>query len=509
MIKLFTLLAIMFVLILGHSSQSFGSAGRDELKKKSDIAEVSFDSISVVNLVAHAEDICETDAEKACRLSNRAYKMADSINDYHLMLRSKMLLYNVALNEKDYKEAYEILSFIKSLNDTIHLKTTEKQVTALEEKYNLKEIENKMKLFSYKEQINNLEISKGRRLIIFIWIFAALLILFISYGTYIYLSKKKKNKILQKKISLVDSQRKLLLYQKDQIKQINDELIRQIDLLQGQKDAVEIKNQQLEQTINELDYHNSQIVNSINFAQNIQKAAMPDEKKLKSVFHEYASFILARDLISGDFIWFYESDDYYFYAVADCTGHGVPGAMVSTIGMTLLNKIVAYNKCISTSVILKELHQGMLDAFHREDSDSLQITESIDISICRFDKNFENISYSGAKRPFIMFHGNEFVEIKGDRFSIGGIFKKKKVEFKEHHIKPKRPFTGFFFTDGVTDQMNPKGEKITYTRFKNYLKKNKSQDFDKLTDDLKNWLSNHQGDEIQTDDIVFSAFRIL
>ena len=169
------------------------------------------------------------------------------------------------------------------------------------------------------------------------------------------------------------------------------------------------KNKEIEQKNNDLN-------SSIRYALTIQKASFPSLQELYEELPDSFIFHLPRDIVSGDFYWYRKTNEKFVIACADCTGHGVPGALTSMIGIALLNEIVGGNKITDPSEVLKLLDKGILKAFENSESET---NDGMDISLITIDKKNKTIEYSGAHRPLIMIREGELFEYKATKMSIG------------------------------------------------------------------------------------------
>jgi serine phosphatase RsbU (regulator of sigma subunit) len=208
-----------------------------------------------------------------------------------------------------------------------------------------------------------------------------------------------------------------------------------------------------------IDHQNKSIKSSINYAKRIQEAMLPRIEQHPEIFKN--SFILfrPRDTVSGDFYWlsevktFSENNADVAFAAVDCTGHGVPGAFMSMIGINALNGLI--NQGVTeTNLILDSLDHEIRTALRQESSGN---NDGMDIALCIYRKDRSIIEFSGAKNPLVYIQDNDFFQVKGDIHSIGGSKKhKQKFFFKIHKILIDRPTTIYLFSDGYKDQFGGK-----------------------------------------------------
>lgn len=235
----------------------------------------------------------------------------------------------------------------------------------------------------------------------------------------------------------------------------------------------------------EISQQKEEITASITYASRIQKSVMPDERILKKTNFDYFILNKPRDIVSGDFYWLAEKEGRTYIAVSDCTGHGVPGALVSVIGINLLNKIIESPGKPSPSEILELLHVYMIHALNK-DADARDTSDGMDIALLCIDATSKKAIFSGAGRPLYFIDKTGFHLIKGDRYSIAGEKKEGDAPFSETEISITDKTTFYLSSDGYVDQF---GE----TTGKKYLSKN----FHELLANVSSLPMNEQEERIE------------
>jgi PAS domain S-box-containing protein len=204
----------------------------------------------------------------------------------------------------------------------------------------------------------------------------------------------------------------------------------------------------------EIQEKNRKIEDSINYAERIQKAILPDNILIREFLPQSFIYYKPRDVVSGDFPWFQSKGDDIYIAVVDCTGHGVPGAMLSFVGYFLLNNIIGIDSSLNAGQVLDHLHQSVRLTLkqNRQDADA---RDGMDIAFCKINLKKKELLFAGAHRPLFLLRNGELAEYKGDRKAIGGIPLGKKPEenFTNYQIDIKKGDKVFFFSDGLTDQL--------------------------------------------------------
>ena len=254
----------------------------------------------------------------------------------------------------------------------------------------------------------------------------------------------------------------------------------------------------------EIQEKNKKIEDSINYAQGIQQSIIPSTERIKTQLPNSFIFYKPRDVVSGDFPWYADRNNSLYIAAVDCTGHGVPGALLSFIGYFILNNIVDHRKAYSAGEVLDMLHQGVRSTL-RQDMEGAQARDGMDIALCKINVLKNEVEFSGAHRPLYLLRSGEIIEFKGDRKAIGGIPVNKKPEqpFITHRIKPEKGDKIFFFSDGLPDQLGgPERKKYSSKRIREMILAHEQYTMDQFNklfeDDFLEWKTGLK----QTDDVL-------
>jgi serine phosphatase RsbU (regulator of sigma subunit) len=211
-----------------------------------------------------------------------------------------------------------------------------------------------------------------------------------------------------------------------------------------------------------------EITSSIEYASRIQMAMLPEENKIKESFPDYFIIFSPRDIVSGDFYWIGEDEKHIYFTVADCTGHGVPGAFMSTLGISTLDEIITNNENLNANAVLNLLRERIKTSLHQTGKQG-EATDGMDVAFCILHKNRKKLEYSGAYNPLFLFHGDEFSEYRADRMPIG-IYYGEKETFTNYEIDVQKGDTLYIFSDGFADQFGgPKGSKYMKYNLKKLL----------------------------------------
>ncbi len=278
--------------------------------------------------------------------------------------------------------------------------------------------------------------------------------------------------------------------------------------IKKEKEIIESLHKELTLAYGKIEERNRNITDSISYAKRIQETILPDKKSLSDLFPR--SFILfkPKDIVSGDFYWFVKHDNKIIIVVADCTGHGVPGALMSMIGYNLLNQIVTVKNISDPGKILKRLNKGMQFILKQNGSDK-QTPDGMDIAICIIDKQNHTLEFAGANRPLYYFKNKEFKIISGNKYGIGGLHTDKVKDYSYHTQQFEPEDSIYMFTDGYSDQFGGENnKKMMRGNFIKLLQNTQSTDFTEQEKLLDNWLTEWQGLNEQTDDILLIGIQL-
>lgn len=255
---------------------------------------------------------------------------------------------------------------------------------------------------------------------------------------------------------------------------------------------------------------NKAINDSINYAQRIQTAILPDNELVRHYLPKSFMFYMPRDVVSGDFPWFLRNESKLFISAIDCTGHGVPGAMLSFIGYFLLNNIVTQHPEYSASEILDEFHINVRKTL-RQEQPNASARDGMDVAFCMIDEDQKQLQYSGAHRPLYLMRDGELHTYKGDPKAIGGIPHHKKTErnFTNYVIDYQEGDKFFFFSDGLPDQTGgPQGRKYKPIRVRELIKDNQNVSMEEFHEIFKNDFKEWMGDNKQIDDLLLIGIEL-
>jgi serine phosphatase RsbU (regulator of sigma subunit) len=250
----------------------------------------------------------------------------------------------------------------------------------------------------------------------------------------------------------------------------------------------------------------NEIKDSIHYAKKIQESLLPSNAIMTSSFPDSFIYYRPKDIVCGDFYWFNQIGDEFVMALIDCTGHGVPGALMTMIGSLLLTQVVNFGGSTDPSRILSGLDKRLLETLKQHGS--VVTNDGMDAAVIRYKISKGELTFSGAKRPLLMFKGSELLEIKGDKSPIGSFGHDFDKRFTDQKFKMNKGDTVYIFSDGVPDQFGgSEGKKFMIKKFRELLLKVNTLPMHQVAKDIDREISSWQGEFDQTDDMLLVGIR--
>jgi serine phosphatase RsbU (regulator of sigma subunit)/Tfp pilus assembly protein PilF len=263
-------------------------------------------------------------------------------------------------------------------------------------------------------------------------------------------------------------------------------------------------NQLLQKQRDEIAHQKKEITDSISYAQRIQSAILPSHDALEKYFEEHFILFRPKDIVSGDFYWLTYHDNKLIVAAADCTGHGVPGALVSVICSTALSRSVREFNLTEPGAILDKTTELVAESFTKNES---EVRDGMDISLCMFDTERKNLHWAGANNPVWIIRNHELTEIKGDKQPIGRFDHRK--PFTSHKVSLEKGDVLYIFSDGFPDQFGgPDEKKFKYSNFKSLLKNISHESASIQKNEIEKIFEAWKGDQEQTDDVCVIGMKV-
>ncbi len=358
------------------------------------------------------------------------------------------------LKDLEKEKAIQQLAIAKHRHDAL---LREKQIVSLEKEKEIKDLMLKHKEAEEKEKQREIELlvtqkekqqltidkqyekEKGFQRVLALASIIILLIIFVLIWfrrKNKILAKQKqeiaeKNEKLNQKNEEVSAQKEELAVRNVEISEKNDELQQRNEEISSQKDELAAQKTHLQIANNEIERKNVEITDSIRYAERIQTAVLPPIDILSSSLKDYFIFYKPRDIVSGDFYWIKRIDDNIVIAIADCTGHGVPGAFMSMLGVSLLNEIVTKTQFDNAGKTLDKLRKKVKTSL-RQTGKKTEQKDGMDMVLYILDTDNMKLQYAGANNPLYLIRDNEPILIKGDKMPIG--IHNKEKPFTNHVI---------------------------------------------------------------------------
>jgi len=256
-----------------------------------------------------------------------------------------------------------------------------------------------------------------------------------------------------------------------------------------------------------IEQKNKDITDSINYAKKIQNSIMPDVSQFGKLFQDSLIYYKPKDIVSGDFYWFEYFNNSVVFAAADCTGHGVPGAMMSVVCVGALNHFTKKADITNPETALHFIDKEVNRSTNGGSQDQ-RMADGMDIALCSFNKDNNTIQFSGANRPLVLIRNNEAIVYKGNKFPIGqdiGIEK----DFTGKTIQLQKDDAVYIFTDGIVDQFGgKKNKKLLFKRLKDFLLTIQTLNCSDQKEKIDLFFNDWKGQQEQVDDVLLIGIKV-
>jgi serine phosphatase RsbU (regulator of sigma subunit) len=340
------------------------------------------------------------------------------------------------------------------------------------------------------------------------WFFAVcfilLLFIFILIVKVRERTLRKEKEVLEQKVKertkTIEEQNKVLTIQRDDLAKYNKEILMQKEEIESQRDEIEKQRDHIFK-------QNEEITQSITYARKIQSAVMPSNEVVGKLLSDYFILFRPRDIVSGDFYWMTERNNRVVVVAGDCTGHGVPGAFMSMMGVSFLNEIVNVDGQTQPDIILNSLREKIISTLYQMGKDG-ETRDGMDMSIIVFLRNTRTLMFAGAYNPLYLIRKGELIEHKADKMPVG-VHPKEKVPFTLHNIKLEAGDNLYIFSDGYVSQFGgPDGRKFMAKPFKELLVKIYGKSIQDQKTILEDTMDKWQNAYDQVDDILVIGIAV-
>ncbi|MBQ5541172.1 MAG: SpoIIE family protein phosphatase [Bacteroidales bacterium] len=360
-------------------------------------------------------------------------------NRYRAFLYRSMIW--VLKTTGNYKEAVEYSEKFRDVEESTYNREFAVKSTKASAEAEYGELIRQREEAEQEQKMIQEEATKRQRMITCFFAVCIILAGLLAFIIWKGLHKKRKNN-------------ELLAKQKAEISQKNNELKQQNQKIMSQRDEIMAQRDEIESQRSQLSEANSRITASIRYAQRIQTAAVPSEEMMNKIFGDCMIFWRPLNIVSGDFYWATQTGEYKLVTAADCTGHGVPGAFMSMLGVSTLNDIAAQknieSETITAAGILNELRDKIIAAL-RQSGPQRETQDGMDMALCIINRSKNELQYAGANRPLWYIKNGELIEYKADRMPVGFHIRKTGL-FTNHIIQIEDGDTVYMSSDGIADQ---------------------------------------------------------
>ncbi|MFO8066988.1 MAG: tetratricopeptide repeat protein [Bacteroidales bacterium] len=448
---------------------------------------------SYQTLGEYYESIGEND--QALLFYNKSLDIAKNIAIPYEIESSAKDLYLLYAKTGEYRKAYESLSLynemkdISKKDDIIRLLTSIELEAKFEKEKELQRLLQEEKEFKQKQLINK-QIRIRNTLIISLIVLS--LIIYLIYRGY---------RIKQKHVGLLNMQKAEILEKNEELKTKQQEIIAQRNEIEKQKDKLELTNIALKSS-------NKKLTDNIQYAKTIQKITLPYHKNFANFSDKHYIMYKPRDIVSGDFYWYEKVGDNDVFALVDCTGHGVPGALMAMIGDGILKKVIIDKKTSDPAMVLSMVNEEIINSLKQQD-EHFHNYDGMDMALLFINTKSRQIVYAGANISLYISDSSVIKKLESNKASLGGIKKKNTLVFDKKSIEYKPGTRIHMCTDGYFDQMSPEGKKFSRIRFEELLTNTINESFEGQNAIFENEWVNHKSNEDQIDDTTLINFQLF
>jgi serine phosphatase RsbU (regulator of sigma subunit) len=362
-------------------------------------------------------------------------------------------------DKRNYAKAYEYQNLLIAVKDSILSLESTQQLNELQTKYETEKKQKEIVLLTKESEIRALQLNRNKLWLIVLCA-AVLLVIVLA----------------------------VLFYNRSKLKQR--------------------ANQLLEHQNSEITQQKKEITDSINYAKRIQESILPPVEAWNKMLPQSFIFYRPKDIVSGDFYWIEQKNEIVCFAAVDCTGHGVPGALMSVVGFNLLTQAINEVNLVKPSEILKHLDAGVTKTL-RQSEEGKGVKDGMDLSLCSLNKKTNELQYAGAFNSLYYISNGVFTEIKADKFPIGVNTDGKVDNYTNHTIQLQKGDSVYLYSDGYADQFGgPKGKKFKYNQLKELLMSISSLPVEEQRAAISRRFDEWKGNLEQVDDVVIIGVKI-
>jgi len=469
------------------------------------------DSSGIAEVLFHIGEIWydNKDFSKALDYFLRSESISGGANDPGTLLKRLERIAEIQYLSGNYKSSYQYRQHFFEIHDSIFNQKVNEDIALLQKKFDSEKQKHLISLYQNQSTINENIINRNYILLISFFIIA---IISIIMGIILRIAgkqKEKANTLLAQSNHEIEMQTEEIEAQKDHLAQLNEVVKKQTEEILAQKDIIEDKNLILEKVYSDITIRNQILEEDLSLARRMQNETLPQNDVLKQFLGPHMLIFLSKDQLSGDFYWVASKGKYKYIAVADCTGHGIPAAFLTNIGIHALHSALFSYQKEQPGEILTKLHELIVQSLqNHKETNSFSLNEGMDIALLRWSPNNKELVFAGARRPLIWIDGSGIHEEKGKKRSIGGFSKDQDFSFPETIIEYKENSAFYLFSDGATDQLNKHGKKFSSDFLKQLIIAHHQKSFPEQKNIILEEYYQYREQEPQTDDICILGFKL-
>lgn len=474
------------------------ATAKKQMREAKNLAKAVQDAAGLVSIYTTLTEIYlkENANAEALHYARKADKIAQELGSPEKIRRALTWLTKAEEANKNYKEAFAAQKKLMAIKDSVFNEKFSTKIATLRSEY---EIEKKQEEVDALAEQNRLRKLAHDRQVLIRNLLGGALLVFFGFAYFLWRSRQREKRARQE----ADAQR-------DKLAAANKIVTEQKAELSQQHDELQTQNEYLEAAFQQINHKNKAITASINYAQRIQQAMLPAATRFAACFREFFVLFRPRDVVSGDFYWLSEvqADGSFVFILADCTGHGVPGALMSMAGDAILNQLVNQQGMTEPATLLDALHVELRKHLHQDTSKN---QDGMDAAVCYWQPEKRQLAFAGAKMPILLRHQGQWHYERGDRLSVGGKRFKTEQRFTTRSWHLPESAQVYLFSDGFSDQFGgEKNRKITTKRLRRWVETSADQPLSRQQEQLEQQLDDWMrlSHPAQIDDISLLGVKL-
>ncbi len=400
--------------------------------------------------------------QRAINNINNCFRIASEIKSLSHLQQVNEALSEYYKSLGDYPKALEYYVLSSQYKDSVINAQSARHISTIQTLYETEKKENQIKLLVQEQELKQRIITKQRVQTYALLVSFALSVLMLIIIYLAFRAKRRRNDILISQIKEIEA-KNVMLEEKNQVIEMQKVEI------EKSKNYIEQKNKNLEDAYKIIEGYIEKITDSIRYAEKIQESIQPKMESIKLNFPDTFVFNRPKDIVSGDFYWFLTKGNKVYFALADCTGHGVPGAFMSIIGIDLINQAINQQLLYKTDDIISFIDDQLIRRLSKSPHEQI-LKDSMDIAMCIFDKDTYQLEYTSTLIPMFLQRNGDVEELKSDFVTLGSKITSGSKNFTVKSLKLQPGDWLYLSTDGYFDQLGgDNNKKFMRSRFREHL----------------------------------------